>query len=107
MVLEGRRWDDVLTRQRFADQLIQAAIRREFADCTVLTIAHRINTVLDSSRQVPPHTTISKAQAASTMGNRIMVLESGRVAELDEPGALISDPHSAFHHLAAEAGLLE
>jgi hypothetical protein len=41
-----------------------------------------------------------------TMGNRIVVLDNGRVAELDEPGTLISDPHSAFHHLASEAGLV-
>lgn len=37
------------------DDLIQKTIRSEFADCTVLTIAHRLNTIMDSNRYVMPY----------------------------------------------------
>lgn len=35
-----------------SDDLIQATIRSQFAECTVITIAHRLNTIMDSDRQV-------------------------------------------------------
>ncbi|KAF9093229.1 hypothetical protein BGX29_010035 [Mortierella sp. GBA35] len=68
------------------DALVQAIIRQKFADCTILTIAHRINTVMDS--------------------DRIMVLDQGRVAEFDSPAKLLADPSSIFYSLAKESGNL-
>ncbi len=66
------------------DDLIQATIRREFADCTVLTIAHRMNTILDSSR--------------------IAVFSDGRLAEMGSPQELLEDSSSAFSGLVKRSG---
>lgn len=68
------------------DDLIQKTIREQFADCTVLTIAHRLNTILDS--------------------HRVLVLDAGVVAEFDAPKRLLDDPNSIFHGMAKDAGLV-
>ncbi|KAJ2067239.1 ATP-binding cassette glutathione S-conjugate transporter ycf1 [Coemansia sp. S155-1] len=52
------------------DRIMQSVIRREFKDCTVLTIAHRLNTIMDS--------------------DRILVMDEGKVAELDTPANLLA-----------------
>ncbi|KAG0235680.1 hypothetical protein BGW42_004919 [Actinomortierella wolfii] len=66
------------------DELIQRTIRTEFADRTILTIAHRIKTVMDS--------------------DRILVLDAGRVVEFASPAELIQREDSLFRKLAAQAG---
>ncbi|XP_035695041.1 multidrug resistance-associated protein 1-like isoform X5 [Branchiostoma floridae] len=66
------------------DDLIQSTIRTQFADCTVLTIAHRLNTIMDSTR--------------------VLVLDAGRIAEFDSPQDLIAS-RGIFYGMAKDAGL--
>ncbi|KAF9319799.1 Canalicular multispecific organic anion transporter 2 [Podila horticola] len=66
------------------DELIQKTIRSEFADRTILTIAHRIKTVMDS--------------------DKILVLEKGRVQEYESPATLLQRADSLFYNLAQQAG---
>ena len=69
------------------DALLQATLRSGmFRDRTIITIAHRINTILDS--------------------DRIIVLQQGEVAEFDTPDALIRQK-GLFYELVKEAGLLD
>jgi ATP-binding cassette subfamily C (CFTR/MRP) protein 1 len=69
------------------DALLQATLRSSmFRDRTIITIAHRINTILDS--------------------DRIIVLQQGEVAEFDTPDALIRQK-GLFYELVKEAGLLD
>ncbi|KAF6040456.1 ABCC5 [Bugula neritina] len=61
------------------DSLIQETIKEAFVDCTMLTIAHRLNTVINY--------------------DKILVLDNGEVLEFDSPSNLIADAESAFSHL--------
>eukprot|EP01125_Pyxidicula_operculata_P021279 TRINITY_DN812_c2_g1_i1.p1 TRINITY_DN812_c2_g1~~TRINITY_DN812_c2_g1_i1.p1 ORF type:complete len:1539 (-),score=311.37 TRINITY_DN812_c2_g1_i1:20-4636(-) len=65
------------------DMLIQKTIRTEFKHATVLTIAHRINTILDS--------------------NRVLVLDQGKIVEFDAPQKLIQNQSSIFASLVKES----
>ncbi|KAL0104454.1 hypothetical protein PUN28_017289 [Cardiocondyla obscurior] len=67
------------------DDLIQTTIRQEFKDCTVLTIAHRLNTILDS--------------------DRVIVLDKGLIVEYDSPEILLRNPSSSFYSMAKDANL--
>ncbi|CAF4980790.1 unnamed protein product, partial [Rotaria magnacalcarata] len=69
------------------DELIQRAIREQFKNCTVLTVAHRLRTVIDS--------------------DRIMVLGSGNILEFDTPQALLFDTQSQFSSLVNQTGIGE
>ncbi|XP_054717541.1 multidrug resistance-associated protein 1-like [Uloborus diversus] len=68
------------------DDLIQSTIRTEFRDCTVLTIAHRLNTILDY--------------------DKVIVLSKGEIAEMDSPDNLLKNEKSIFYSMAKDAGLI-
>ncbi|KAH7653131.1 Xenobiotic-transporting ATPase protein [Dioscorea alata] len=64
------------------DSLIQKTIRHQFADSTVITIAHRITSVLDS--------------------DMVLLLDHGLIAEHDSPARLLEDKSSLFAKLVSE-----
>uniref|UniRef100_A0A8D3BPU4 Multidrug resistance-associated protein 4 n=1 Tax=Scophthalmus maximus TaxID=52904 RepID=A0A8D3BPU4_SCOMX len=69
------------------DKLIQRTIRDKFRECTVLTIAHRLNTVIDS--------------------DRILVLDSGTIQELDRPFTLLQNKDGALYKMVQQMGPTE
>ena len=68
------------------DGIIQQTIRREFADCTIVTIAHRLNTIMDY--------------------DKIMVMDKGKIVEYDSPNNLLMNINSIFYSMAKEAKLV-
>uniref|UniRef100_A0A8C3ALC2 Multidrug resistance-associated protein 4 n=1 Tax=Cyclopterus lumpus TaxID=8103 RepID=A0A8C3ALC2_CYCLU len=69
------------------DALIQKTIRDKFNKCTVLTIAHRLNTIVDS--------------------DRILVLDGGTIQELDRPFTLLQNKEGALYRMVQQTGPAE
>lgn len=66
------------------DKLLQQAIKKNFGDLTVLTIAHRLNTVMES--------------------DKILVMDAGKVVEFAPPVALLGLENGHFTKLLKETG---
>uniref|UniRef100_F6T8N6 Uncharacterized protein n=1 Tax=Ciona intestinalis TaxID=7719 RepID=F6T8N6_CIOIN len=69
------------------DFLIQETIRNSFKHCTVLTIAHRLHTIIDS--------------------DRVMILDQGRLIEFDEPHVLLGKEDGIFTQMVDATGRSE
>ena len=65
------------------DRLIQTSIRETCSEVTVITIAHRVQTIVDS--------------------DRVLVMDSGRMIEFDTPSHLMENPQSTFARLVRQA----
>lgn len=68
------------------DSLIQRTIRQNFKRCTVLTIAHRLNTIMDS--------------------DKVLVMDHGRAIEFDHPYILLQNEQGHFTSMVKETGKL-
>ncbi|KAL7329109.1 hypothetical protein PS15p_207267 [Mucor circinelloides] len=66
------------------DRAIQKTIATEFADSTILCIAHRLHTVIEY--------------------DRILVLDQGQILEFDSPLTLITNPESSFYKMCRNSG---
>ena len=66
------------------DDNMQKVIAEEFHSRTILTIAHRINTIIEN--------------------HKVVCLEAGKLVAMDSPAAMLADPNSVFSQLVAETG---
>ncbi|XP_034236432.1 probable multidrug resistance-associated protein lethal(2)03659 [Thrips palmi] len=66
------------------DKLIQKMIRNKFGDCTVLTIAHRLHTIMDS--------------------DKVLVMDAGCVAEFDHPHLLLQNKNGHLFKMVQQVG---
>lgn len=69
------------------DILIQQTIREKFADCTVLTVAHRLHTIIDS--------------------DRVLVMDSGRAVEFEDAYTLLQYDFGIFRSMVESLGTQE
>ena len=70
-----------------SDTMIQQTIRQEFSNSTILTIAHRLRTIIDY--------------------DKILVMDAGQVVEYDNPYVLIANKESLFYSMCENSGELD
>ena len=69
------------------DRIIQETVKEKFKGCTLLVIAHRMRTIIES--------------------NEIIVMDKGECREYDSPSELFKNENSLFRNLIQQSGLKE
>lgn len=64
--------------------MIQKTIRNKFKQCTVLTIAHRLHTIMDA--------------------DKVLVMDAGMAVEYDRPHLLLQNPNGYLSGMVSETG---
>ncbi|KAF8819537.1 ABC transporter transmembrane region domain-containing protein [Cardiosporidium cionae] len=67
------------------DKLIQETIKEDLCDCTILTVAHRIHTIINS--------------------DRILVIDNGVVESFDTPEVVFAQENGTFRRMCIESGI--
>ncbi|GAB1222472.1 hypothetical protein ENUP19_0112G0016 [Entamoeba nuttalli] len=66
------------------DKTIQEMVRKNFNECTVITVAHRLQSIMDA--------------------NKVFVFDKGELVENDSPSHLIDNQNTIFNHLVQQSG---
>lgn len=84
------------------DHLLQRAIREEFADSTVLTIAHRFFIVCYAMDWLQAMSCFCRLETIMD-SDRILCMDQGKVIDFEAPDDLLADPNSLFSQLTSHS----
>ena len=89
------------------DSLVQQSLSTEFNDVTLITIAHRLQTIMNSVRFFPAPSApraLSLAKLTCMCQDKILVLDAGKLVEFDSPAHLLRRENGVFRSLVDGSG---